>query len=119
MPNIINDDGGAFTIALSTGEEVLVDRADFLKLPEFIKRGRWFINRDHAGRPYVYCNRGQQREGIQSRPACQSASRRKNPNTHAQCAPVARFIVGAAPRTQVRYRNGNRLDLRRANLHQA
>lgn len=79
-------------VYLPDGSLALVDSRDLRDLEERGVTGAWFLADNGQGLPYV------------------RAKGRTNLIT------VARAIAQAGPDEQVRYRNGNRLDLRRSNL---
>ena len=80
------------------GTFAIVDQQQFANLVSQGVTGRWFLNSNGTGRSYV-------------RIAVPVEGRRGGTNLL-----VARLIIGAGPRTVVRYANGNPLDLRFVNL---
>ena len=96
------DEHGAacFRIPLSNSPDTfaILDQQSFTNLISQGLTGRWFLNSNGAGRSYV-------------RISVPVEGRRGGTNLL-----VARLIIGAGPRTVVRYANGNPLDLRFVNL---
>lgn len=78
--------------------------------------GRPFWSDDGHGRLYVYVSRGPTVDGEQTHPCPYRAPRAHRSRHGAQSVTLARLIAMAGPGQIVRYRNGNRADLRRVNL---
>lgn len=88
------DTGPIATVRLANGLDAILDAPD---MEELILRGfptAWTFNDNGTGSAYV-----------------------RTPTTHDNLVTVAREIMNPAPGECVKYRNGNRRDLRRANLY--
>lgn len=81
-------------VVLSTGQTAWLFTPDFERIDALHPDGRWGINRNSEGRPFV-----------RIRPPCTDR------NVY-----VARLILGEIDRTVVRYRDNDTLNLRLTNL---
>ena len=82
-------------VVLSTGQTAWMYTPDFEHIDALHPDGRWGINRNSEGRPFV---------------------RIRPPGTERNVY-VARLIAGDFERTVVRYRDGDSMNLRVTNLH--
>ncbi len=107
------DNKNTTTLSTTNGPAVLLDRnvAEVL-----IARGYSLFWNVSMGGSYVYTNRGATVRGKQPDMVPYKRRRADRSRMGGQCAPLSRLIMQPRIGQRVRYKNGNRADLRKENL---